>query len=231
MQNPDNISFIIAFFAGTLTFFSPCIMPLIPSYISYLTGISFRELAGENKEENRRKIRAVTALHSLSFIIGFSVVFILLGATATFLGKTLFQYQAVIRKAGGLFIIFFGLVIMGIIKLPFLQKEKKIAYGKKGVSVLGSMLVGVTFAIAWTPCVGPVLGSILIYASATASVKVGIKLLVAFSLGLGLPFFLSGLIINSFLTYIKRIEKYMQKIEIAAGVILILFGVLLLKGG
>ena len=226
----EKVSFIMAFIAGIITFLSPCVLPLIPAYISYLTGISFHEFSGEITKPERRKIKLLTTFHSLGFILGFSVIFVALGISVTFLGKFLFQYQLLLKRIGGALIIFFALVIMRVIKVPFLAKEKKLTYRKEGVSILGSMLVGATFAVAWTPCVGPILGSILIYASSTASMEMGIKLLIAFSLGLGLPFFLSALIINSFLTYIKKIEKYLKWITIAAGVILIIFGILLLTG-
>ncbi len=227
----ENVSFIMAFIAGVVTFLSPCVLPLIPAYISYLTGVSFHELSGEITKTERRKIKLLTITHSLGFILGFSVVFVLLGASVTFLGGLFLQHQLLLKKIGGALIILFALVIMGVIKLPILAKEKKLAYKKEGVSILGSILVGATFAAAWTPCIGPILGSILIYASSTASLKTGIKLLIAFSLGLGFTFFLAALIINSFLAYIKKIEKYLKWITIAAGVILIIFGILLLTGG
>ena len=226
----ENVSLIMAFVAGVLTFLSPCVLPLIPSYISYLTGVSFRELSEEAARERKRKIRLVTAFHALSFIAGFTVVFVLLGTGVTLLGNILFQYQPFLKKVGGILIIFFGLVIMRVIKVPFLQSEKKFSYSKEGVSLLGSMLVGATFAIAWTPCVGPILGSILVYASSAESMKTGTTLLLAFSLGLGLPFFLSAFAVNLLLAYIKKIGTYMRWIEIAAGCILIIFGVLLLTG-
>lgn len=220
----------MAFIAGVVTFLSPCLLPLIPAYISYLTGISFHELSGDVTKAQRRKIRLLTIIHSLAFILGFSAVFVLLGASITFLGGLLLQHQLLLKKIGGVLIIFFALIIMGVIKLPILGKEKRLTYKKEGVSILGSILVGATFAAAWTPCIGPILGSVLIYASSTASVKTGIKLLIAYSLGLGLIFFLSALVINSFLAYIKKIERYLKAITVVAGVILIIFGILLLAG-
>ena len=227
----ENVSFIMAFMAGIVTFLSPCVLPLIPAYISYLTGVSFHELSGESTKANRRKIKLLTILHSLGFILGFSIVFVLLGAGITFLGSLLVQYQSLIKRIGGVAVIFLALVIMGVIKIPFMAKEKKLTYRKEGVSALGSILVGATFAAAWTPCVGPILGSILIYASSTASVETGIKLLIAFSMGLGFTFFLAALIVNSLLSYIKKIEKYLKWVTIASGIILITFGIFLLTGG
>jgi cytochrome c-type biogenesis protein len=227
----ENVSFIMAFMAGIITFLSPCVLPLIPAYISYLTGISFRELSGEITTAEKRKIKLLTILHSLGFILGFSIVFVLLGASVTFLGSFFLQYQSLIKRIGGVLVIFFALVIMGVIKIPFMAKEKKLTYRKEGVSVLGSVLVGATFAAAWTPCVGPILGSILIYATSTASIKMGIKLLIAFSIGLGFTFFLAALIVNSLLAYIKKIEKYLKWVTVLTGVILITFGIFLLTGG
>lgn len=224
-------SFIMAFVAGFLIFLSPCVLPLIPAYISYLTGISFKEISGEPTKEERKRIRAATALHALSFILGFTIVFVILGASITFLGRLLFQHQPLLKRAGGVLIIFLGLVIMDIIKIPFLIKEKKFSYRKRRVSILGSVLVGATFAAAWTPCVGPILGSIFIYASSAETMREGIALLIAFSLGLGVPFFLSALIVNSLLACIKKIEKYMRWVKIAAGTVLIAFGGILLIGG
>ena len=227
----ENVSFIMAFVAGFLVFLSPCILPLIPAYLSYLTGVSFREMKDTSGEEKKRSVKRATILHALSFVFGFSVVFVLLGASASLLGQALLEYQTVLKKVGGVLIIFFALVIMGVIKIPFLEKEKKFSYRKGGVSVLGSVLVGATFAAAWTPCVGPILGSILVYASSTASMMQGVKLLIAFSLGLGVPFFLSALLVNSFLTYMKKAEKLLRWITLAAGIVLMIFGILLLIGG
>ena len=226
----ENVSFAMAFAAGFLIFLSPCILPLIPAYISYLAGVSFQEMSGESTREKRKKIAVKTALHSAGFVAGFTIVFVILGASITFLGKLLFQNQMVLKRVGGALIIFFSLIIMDVIKIPFLTKEKKFSYKKSGVSILGSVLVGATFAAAWTPCVGPILGSVLIYASSAESIKQGIMLLIAFSLGLGVPFFLSGLAINSALSYIKKIEKYMKWVKIAAGAVLMIFGIMLLKG-
>jgi len=226
----ENVSFIMAFTAGIFTFLSPCLLPLIPAYISYLTGVSFQEISQEPTKERKRQIKLVTAQHALSFIIGFTIIFVILGTGVTFLGKLFLQHQPILKRIGGAFIIFFGLAIIGVIKIPFLQKEKKFSYRKGKVSIFGSMLVGATFAAAWTPCVGPILGSILVYASSTASIKTGIKLLIVFSLGLGVPFFLSALLINSFLVYVKKMEKYIRWITIAAGTIFIIFGILLLTG-
>lgn len=230
MEAGLNISYVVSFIAGFLLFFSPCILPLIPSYISYLTGISFKELSGDLNVAEQKQIRTVTIIHSLLFILGFSVIFVTLGMTVTFMGRLLLEYQPILKKAGAVLIIFFGFIIAGAFRIGILQREKKIAYRKKGISYLGSFLVGVTFAFAWTPCVGPILGSILIYASSTANIRLGFRLLSIFSLGLATPFFVSSLLVNSFLLYFKRIKNYMKWVNIIAGIILIIFGITILCG-
>ncbi len=227
----ENVSLAMAFGAGVFAFLSPCVLPLIPAYISYLTGVSFQEITEGLTEEKKRKIKIKTIFHSLGFILGFTTVFVLLGAGFPLLGQILLEYQPLLKRIGGAFVIFFALLVMGVIKIPLLQKEKKFSYRKEGVSIFGSMLVGAIFAAAWTPCVGPILGSILVYASSAADMKAGITLLVAFSLGLGVPFFLSALAINSFLACLKKAEKFIRFVKIAAGIVLAAFGVLLLKGG
>lgn len=231
MQEGVDISYAVSFLAGMLLFFSPCILPLIPSYISYLTGISFSELSGDLTVDRKKEIRIITILHSLLFILGFSVVFILLGMTVTLLGAFLLEYQSILKRVGAIFIIFFGFLITGVIKIGFLGKEKKITYRKKGISYIGSFLVGSTFALAWTPCVGPILGSVLVYASSTASLRLGFSLLSIFSLGLAIPFLISSMLVNSFLLYFKKIKDYLKWVNLLAGIILIIFGITILIGG
>src|SRR3989338_8590042 len=143
----ENISYVVAFFAGFLTFLSPCLLPLIPSFIAYIAGVSFGDL---KDIEKRGQVRKKTIIHSLLFILGFSVIFVLLGLTATALGRALFQYQKIIRVIGGTLIVIFGLYLTGFLKLDFLAKERKLKFTTKGASYIGSFLIGVTFAAAWT---------------------------------------------------------------------------------
>jgi cytochrome c-type biogenesis protein len=219
----DSISYIVAFSAGLLTFLSPCLLPLIPSFIAYITGVSFADLKdAEKKSEVRKK----TVIHSLLFILGFSIIFILLGLTATFIGKALFQYQKVMRIGGGCLIILFGLYLTGIIKLDFLAKERKLNISAKGATYLGSFLIGVTFAAAWTPCAGPILGSILVLAGTKASALEGAKLLTVYSLGIALPFFATGLAVNYFLEYFNKFKNVLRIVNIVGGVLLIIVGIL-----
>lgn len=232
MEESSNISYAVSFIAGLLMFLSPCIFPLIPTYISYLTGVSFKELSeGSAFPEEKRKVRILSIVHSLMFIIGFSIVFVLLGATATALGNILYEFQGILRKIGAVLIIIFGLFIMGVIRIGFLQKERRISYRKEGINYIGSVLVGATFALAWTPCVGPILGSILVYASSTADLYLGIRLLGVFSLGMAIPFFLTALLMSSFLLYFAKIKKYIRWVNMAGGIILVVFGILILSGG
>jgi cytochrome c-type biogenesis protein len=219
----EHISYIVAFTAGILTFLSPCILPLIPSYIAYITGVSFKHLKEAEKEES---VRRKTITHSLAFILGFSVVFILLGLTATFIGKALFAYQKYVRIGGGILIIIFGLYITGLLKLKFLTQEMKLPLSFKGAHHLSSFLIGVTFAAAWTPCAGPILGSILVLAGTKSSALAGAKLLTVYSLGIAVPFFLTGLLINSFLHYFNRFRRVVRIINIVGGVFLVIVGIL-----
>jgi len=216
---------MIAFSAGLLSFASPCVLPLVPSYITYITGVSFKKLTDA---EAASKLRWATMSHSLCFIVGFSLVFILMGASATYLGQVLVQYQYWIMKGGGVLIILLGIHFTGVIKLPFLQMEKRFEMRKKPLGYAGSFVVGVVFAAGWTPCIGPILSTILIYASTSKSLVTGILLLTYYSVGLGIPFFLSSLAFNSFLSAFDKIKRYMRVINVVSGLFLIAIGILFL---
>ena len=220
-----DVSFSLAFLAGVLSFLSPCVLPLVPSYISFITGVSFEDL---KSSADRRRIRYLTITNSLAFISGFSLIFIALGASSSVVGRFLFEYQDRIRIIGGILVIFFGLFVSGVLKLDFLTRERKFHLTGKPAGYIGTFFVGMTFAAAWTPCIGPILGTILVYASSKASAVYGFKLLAVYSFGLALPFFLSSLMFNSFLSYSGKIRKYMRGIMIASGLLLIIFGILLL---
>jgi cytochrome c-type biogenesis protein len=225
MNQPQEVSTLIAFFAGFLSFISPCVLPLVPSYLTYITGISFKELT---EVKAKAKLRWATVFHSLLFIIGFSTIFILMGASASYLGQLLVKYQNWIMKGGGVLIIFLGIHFTGIINLSFLQVEKRFELRKKPLGYMGSFLVGIVFAAGWTPCIGPILSAILIYASTSQSFSTGILLLTVYSMGLGVPFFLSSLVFNSFLSGFDRIKRYMRGITIVSGIFLIIIGILFL---
>ena len=224
MQN-GNITYIAAFGAGLLTFLSPCLLPLIQSFIAYITGVSL----GELKESDKRfEVRRKVVINSLLFILGFSIVFVLLGLTASFIGRTLFAYQRIIRILGGLLITVFGLYLLGVLKLAILAKERRFNLPAKGATYFGSFLIGVTFAAAWTPCAGPILGSILVLAGAKASVTEGAKLLTIYSIGVGVPFFFTALAINSFVSFFNRFKRILSAINVIGGIFLIIFGILLM---
>jgi cytochrome c-type biogenesis protein len=220
-----DVSFSFAFLAGILSFLSPCVLPLVPSYVSFITGISFKDLTAG---VDRKRIRYLTITNSVAFISGFSTVFIALGVSSSAIGSFLFEYLDLIRIIGGVLIIIFGLFISGFLKLDFLMKYKKIHLGGKPAGYLGTFIVGMTFAAGWSPCIGPILGTILVYAGSKGSAIYGLKLLAVYSLGLAVPFFISALAINSFLSYSKKLVRYMRVIMIISGVLLIVFGIMLL---
>lgn len=216
----------MAFLAGLLSFLSPCVLPLVPSYISYITGISFEDLTSAR---DKKRIRLLTLSNSLLFISGFSLVFVSLGASSSFIGKILYKYQDWIRIIGGIIVIIFGLFISGIIKSDLLFREKRLLLRNKPAGYIGSFVIGMTFAAAWTPCIGPILGTILLYAASEGSTQYGLKLLFFYSLGLALPFLLSSFAINTFLSYSKIFYRFMRIIMFLSGLLLIIFGIMLLS--
>lgn len=219
-----HITFIGAFIAGLLSFLSPCVLPLIPSYITYITGLSFSDLQAEHPTH---KVRQQTMLHSFLFIAGFTAVFVLLGASATYVGTFLQSHMEVMRRAGGVLIVIFGVHVAGIFDFSILLGEKRININRKPAGYLGSFVVGIAFAAGWTPCIGPILASILMVAATEETVYHGIALLLIYSLGLGIPFFLSALAMHQFLVLFNRFKKYIRIFEIVTGVFLIIVGVLL----
>lgn len=224
----QQVSLVIAFLAGLLTFLSPCVLPLIPAYISFITGVSIDELItgpGEKSKLTRRVLFEIVL-----FISGFSLVFILLGASASYFGKFLLSHLRVLRTIGGILVILFGLYIAGLFKLSFLGYERRIHLKMKPTNILGSFIVGIVFALGWTPCAGPILASILTYASTQETVREGIFLLGSYSLGLAIPFLLSGLAVNLFVRGFRKIKRYSRLISPVTGGLLVLFGILILTG-
>ncbi len=226
----DNVTYSFAFILGFLSFLSPCILPLIPSYVSFITGISLEDF----KTGNKALIRKLTIINSSAFIIGFSTVFILFGVFSSQLSFILYAYFEIfgigfkLYQLGGLVIIFFGLYVMDIIKVGFLSMEKRIHLKSKPKGSIGSFTVGLTFAAGWTPCIGVGLTPILTIAGTSGEAFYGFKLLSVYSAGLGIPFFITSLAINSFLSHFSAILKYMRVIKILSGLLLIAFGVILL---
>lgn len=219
-----DISLYGAFLAGILSFLSPCVLPLVPSFITYLTGLSFADL---QEEHPTHLVMQRTIIHSLLFISGFTIVFVLLGASATFIGGFLREHMALMRKIGGVLIVLFGLHVSGLIPIGMLLGEKRVTLHNKPAGYLGSVLVGVAFAAGWTPCIGPILASILIVAAEEETVFHGIVLLLVYSLGLAIPFFLSSLALHRFLVLFNRFKKYIRIFEIITGLFLVVAGLLI----
>jgi len=224
----EQISILLTFLAGIGSFFSPCILPLIPVYLSFITGLSVNELKSteESSKDNRKVLKEV-----ILFIIGFSIVFVALGASASSITTLLVKSKKILRIIGGIIIIIFGLHITGLLKIKFLEYEKKIHLETKPIlGGLGSLVVGMTFAIGWTPCIGPILGAILTLAATRTTLLQGVILLSVYSLGLSLPFLITGLAVNQVLKLFTKIKKYLKIITIATGIMLIITGILVLSG-
>jgi cytochrome c-type biogenesis protein len=216
-----DISFPFAFLAGLLSFFSPCVLPLVPVYISLITGLSIEELKGSPRIS---KIMSST----LAFVLGFSTIFLLIGAASSLLGSLLSQYKEYLRIAGGILSIIFGLFITGFIRLDFLMREKRFHINKGPTGYVGAFLIGIGFAAGWIPCITPTLGAIAGVAVSHTSASYGLKLLSVYSLGFAIPFILSAFAIKIFFTYTKKFYKYMRVMMIINGLVLIAFGIMLL---
>lgn len=212
---------VASFLAGITTFLSPCVLPLIPAYLSFITGFSLEELREDEKNFTP------LIFNTLFFVFGFTVIFVLLGASATYLGSLIGEKRELLRIIGGIIIIFLGLHLIGMFRFKFLYQEKRFHLRSKPLGYFGSFVAGVAFASGWTPCVGPLLSSILVLASQQGTVIQGMFLLFIYSLGLGLPFFLVVFAVNRFLLLFARMKKLIHLTEIVAGVILILLGILL----
>lgn len=221
MNEPATLGVLVAFAAGLLSFLSPCVLPLVPSYVGFLTGMTLPEVTGR---------RRVALTHALLFVGGFSLVFILLGASATALGRALNHYQVWLQRIGGALIILFGLVCLGVFNLRLLSQERRLHLERKPVGYLGSVLVGMAFAAGWTPCIGPVLGAILGLAATSTDVSRGMSLLASYSAGLALPFLLAAVAVDSFLGWFQRFRRFLPWVMRVSGVMLIFVGILLLTG-
>jgi cytochrome c-type biogenesis protein len=219
----EDVTYSIAFLYGLLSFFSPCVLPLIPSYFCVITGLTLEELTQAPNAAFRRKI----LLSTLAFVLGFSIVFILLGASASYLGGMLAPHKRAIRMLGGTLIILFGLHLTGVVRIPFLQYEKRVRIQQRPLHLVGILLVGMAFGAGWTPCIGPILGSLLVLAQDKETMGQGVRLLCAYSLGLSLPFILLSAGINYLLVFTSKANKVLRFANPVAGVLLILTGLLL----
>jgi len=221
----ENITLLAALGAGFISFISPCVLPLIPGYLSFISGVSIADLgASEKRGEVLRKV----ALSSLIFVLGFSAVFIALGASATAVGKFLLSNKiGIFNRIAGVIIVVLGLHVTGIIRIPFLNYEKRFHSRSKPLGALGTFLVGIAFAFGWTPCIGPILGGILGLAANQGSVGEGMLLLSFYSLGLGIPFLVTAISFNFFLGFSGFFKKHFRTIEIASGLLLVAIGLLM----
>jgi cytochrome c-type biogenesis protein len=229
MEFAGGISFPLAFAAGLISFFSPCVLPLVPSYISVISGVSYTELRRQADRDN--PLRRTILLKSLLFILGFSVVFVALGTSFTLIGQALSQHRTIMTKVGGILIVLFGLYTAGFLKFGSLLREFRLfETSSTPVGTVGPFLVGLSFGLAWTPCIGPTLGAILTLASMADNITQGTSLLVVYTAGLALPFLLSSLAFNAFLTLFSRLSGVLPVLQKAGGVVLIAMGILLFTG-
>jgi cytochrome c-type biogenesis protein len=220
----SQLTFGVAFLAGLASFLSPCVLPLVPIYLAQLVGQSIYQSTGHEEEHAGRFI---TFLHALTFMFGFTLAFIALGATASTLGGFLRANQFLLRQVGGIILIIIGLHLTGILRLPFLYWQKRFEFRPARPSYPASFVIGLIFAIGWTPCIGLILGPILALAANAATLRQGVLLLLAYSLGLGVPFLLLGLSLDRFSKILKWLKPHLGKIEVGTGVIMILVGLMI----
>ena len=221
----ENVTILLAFAAGFASFISPCVLPIVPGYLSFISGVTFEEMSVSSA---RSEIRRRIFLNSVFFVIGFSLVFIALGASATFIGQVLRDQLHLITKIAGAVIIVFGLHMTGLVKIPFLNYEKRFHSKGRPLGTAGALVVGLAFAFGWTPCIGPILASILAVASQQDSVVEGIILLSSYSAGLGIPFILAGVSITVFYGPFNRLKRHLPKIEMVSGILLVIVGILIM---
>jgi len=220
----ENVSIATAFIAGVLSFISPCVLPLVPGYLSFISGLSLEEMRGTGDAGRSRRHVFVA---SLAFVLGFSVVFVSLGASASVVGQFLMSRLNVIGKIAGVVLVLFGLHTMGLLQIRWLYQEKRVQTDTKPAGPFGAFLVGLAFAFGWTPCIGPILAAILAVAAAQNTIGQGVLLLAVYSAGLGIPFLLTSLAVNQFFAAFAKIRRYYKGIEVTAGALMIVVGVLI----
>ena len=235
----ENVSLFGAFIAGVLSFISPCVLPLIPGYLSFISGVSLEEMRGVPAAATAgggtmavatgvsAAAKRQVIITSLFFILGFSLVFVSLGASATYLGQFLMERLTIFGKVAGVLLVIFGLHTIGVFKIPFLLNEARVQANTKPASMIGAVIVGISFAFGWTPCIGPILSAILLVAAQQESVNQGIMLLSIYSLGLAIPFLLTAIAINQFFVAFKKIRRHYHTIEIVSGLLMIVIGLLI----
>ena len=230
----ENVTLLAAFGAGLLSFISPCVLPLIPGYLSYISGLSLDEMRGASVTGGTAvavaappAARRRVIISSLAFIVGFSIVFVALGAAASAIGQFLLQRLPLLNRIAGAIIIVFGLHTMGVLRIEWLYQEKRVQTQRKPAGVFGTMLVGIAFAFGWTPCIGPILAGIMAVAGSQETVGEGVQLLAVYSMGLGVPFFASALAINRFFGAMSRIRRHYHTVEMVSGALLVVIGLLI----
>jgi cytochrome c-type biogenesis protein len=214
-----SLGIAVAFTAGLLSFLSPCVLPLVPSYVTFITGLSL---------EDASRARRASFVHALLFVVGFSLIFLALGASATALGRLLFAQRVWISRIGGALVVLFGFYLLGAFDSAFLARERRVHFADKPVGYLGTLLVGVALGAGWTPCIGAILGAILALTASTADLRQGLLLLGAYSLGLAIPFLVSALAVERFLSTFRRLRPHMGVVTRASGALLIGVGALMM---
>jgi cytochrome c-type biogenesis protein len=223
----DNVSVFTAFIAGLVSFLSPCVLPLVPGYISIISGSSLDQLKAREKDAS---LKRTVLLNSVMFIVGFSITFIMLGASATWIGQFLLGRMRLFGQIAGLVLIVFGVHLTGLVKINALYRDKRFHNVEKPRGLFGALVLGLAFAFGWTPCIGPILAGIMTIASTKQTVGEGMFLLAVYSAGLGIPFLLTSLALNRFLAFYGRFKRHFHAVEVASGVLVIAIGVLILTG-
>lgn len=216
----SSLSLFIAFGAGLLSFLSPCVLPLVPSYISFITGMNLEDLQGSRRD---------TIVHALLFVAGFSLIFLALGAGATVFGQIMLRYRDVISRVGGVLIIIFGLYLLGVFNLSFLMKDTRLHLANKPLGYFGTLVVGIAFGAGWSPCIGPILGAILTMAANEADLGRGLTLLGAYSMGLAVPFVAAAVMVERFIALFAKVRRHMIWVNRVAGALLLLVGGLMVS--
>ena len=219
MTEPASLGLLLAFSAGLLSFVSPCVLPLIPSYLTFVTGVGFDELGSS---------RRAALVHASLFVLGFTLIFVALGASATVLGRLLITYRVWITRLGGALVVLFGLYLLGVVRVSAFDRERRVHLANKPVGYLGTVFVGVAFGAGWTPCLGPILGAILTYTAATADLARGLPLLLAYSLGLAIPFLVAAVAVERFLETVTRFRPHLARVSQVSGALLVIVGVMMM---
>lgn len=221
MDATPAVSLVVAFGAGLLSFLSPCVLPLIPSYVSFITGLELDDVG---------RAKHTALVHALLFVLGFTLVFLALGATATLIGQLLHRERQWVGRVGGVLVIVFGLYLLGVFHFGVFARDTRVHIARKPMGYLGTVLVGMAFAAGWSPCIGPILGGVLTYTASAADLDRGLLLLFSYALGLAVPFVLAALLIDRFVPLFQRYRRLMVGLTRVAGALLIVVGVLMISG-